>query len=261
MQISSNGAEIFYQVDGPDDGPTVMFANSLGTDSRVWDPIIPYLTPGLRLIRFDKRGHGQSSVPTPPYDIETLAADAEAIIETVGATNVLFVGLSIGGLIGQALASRRPDLLKGFVLMDSGAKLGTAEIWQTRIDAIKAGGVEGISDAILDRWFAPEFRNDEAKLAPWRALLLATPKDGYIGCSAAIAAADYRKTTPNLTVPMTAMVGEYDGATPPELVKETAAMVGAPCHFIANAGHLPCVEQPEVTARIITDFQKEISHV
>ncbi len=261
MKVNSHDAEIFYRVDGPNDGPTIMFGNSLGTDMGVWDAMLPHLAPNLRLVRFDKRGHGQSSVPAAPYDIDTLVDDAQAVIDETKSNDIVFIGLSIGGLIAQGLAARKNHNLKAIVLMDTAAKLGTAESWQTRIDAIKENGLSGIADAVLERWFAPSFLKDDAQVSRWRDMLLSTPTQGYLGCCAAIANADFTNEAAELTLPTIAMVGEYDGASPPELVRNTAQLCDAHCYLIKNAGHLPCVEQPQKTATLINEFMEEIGHV
>lgn len=259
--VTSKGAVLHVQVDGPDTGPVVMFANSLGTDLRVWDPLLPHMPKGLRIVRFDNRGHGLSDCPDAPYDMDTLVSDAEAVVDALGLTNVAFVGLSIGGLIGQGLAARRPDVMRALVLMDTAAKIGSPEMWGDRIAAVQSGGLEPMGDAILDRWFAPEMRNDATRLAPWRNMLIRTPVDGYVGCCAAIAGADFTASTAALTLPVMAMAGSEDGATTPELVEATAKLCNAAFHVIANAGHLPCVEAPETVGALISDFLKEVGHV
>lgn len=259
--VTSQGVTLHVQVDGPDSGPVVMLANSLGTDMRVWDPLLPFLPTGVRIVRFDKRGHGLSDCPDAPYDMDTLVSDAEAVIDTLGLRDIAFVGLSIGGLIGQGLAVRRPDALRALVLMDTAAKIGSPEMWQDRIAGLRAGGISSMADAILDRWFAPEMRNDAARLAPWRNMLTRTPIEGYIGCCAAIAGADFTQSTSDLTIPVMAMAGSEDGSTTPEMVQATAKLCNATFHVIPDAGHLPCVEAPKQVGALISEFFKEVGHV
>ncbi len=259
--VTSNGVTLHVQLEGPEDGPVVMFANSLGTDLRVWDLLLPHLPEGLRIVRFDKRGHGLSDCPEAPYHMDTLVADAEVIIDTLGLRDIAFVGLSIGGLIGQGLAARRPEVMRALVLMDTAAKIGSPEMWQERIDALRTGGIGSMADSFLNRWFAPEMRNDPARLAPWRNMLTRTPIEGYIGCCAAIAEADFTRSTRALTLPVMAMAGSEDGATTPEMVRATADLCNAAFHVIQDAGHLPCIEAPEQVGALITDFLKETAHV
>ncbi len=151
--------------------------------------------------------------------------------------------------------------MRALVLMDTAAKIGSPEMWQDRIDALRTGGIGSMADAILDRWFAPEMCNDPARLAPWRHMLTRTPIEGYIGCCAAIAEADFTQSTRALTLPVMAMAGSEDGATIPEMVRATADLCNAAFHVIQDAGHLPCIEAPEQVGALITDFLKETAHV
>jgi len=242
-----------YRTDG--EGPAVLFANSLGTDLRLWDAVVPLL-PGIRAIRFDKRGHGLSD-RGPQEGIAGFAADAAALIEAVAGGPVVFVGLSIGGMIGQALAQSRPDLVRALVLSNTAAKMGTPELWRARIGAVRAGGVEAIGDAVMERWFAPEFRATP-DLALWRNMLERTDAEGYVAACAAIAAADLTVDTAKLNLPVLAIAGDRDGASPPELVQGTAGSIrGASFHVIPGAGHLPCVETPAAWAALVAPFLTE----
>lgn len=249
--------QLHWHEDGPADGPAVVFANSLGTDLRLWDKVVPLLPKKLRLIRFDKRGHGLSSCPDAPYAMDDLVADTEALLDQIGVRDCIFVGLSIGGMIGQALAARRPDLVRALVLSNTAAKMGDAAMWQSRVSAIRADGIESVADAILDRWFGPDFRNtDEATL--WRTLLTRTPVEGYVGCCQAIAGTDLRPTTAKLQLPTLGIAGSADGASPPDLVQDTTGLIpGARFRVISGAGHLPCVEKPDEYAGLLAKFLKE----
>ncbi|MEM9049667.1 MAG: 3-oxoadipate enol-lactonase [Pseudomonadota bacterium] len=264
MQMAMlNGIRVHYALSGPEDGPALVLANSLGTDYRVWDALLAHLPAGIRLLRYDKRGHGLSECPAAPYQMETLVADAEALIEHLGLCDILFVGLSIGGLIGQGLAAARPDLLRGLVLMDTAARIGTEAMWDERIEAINRGGIAAIEEQILSRWFSEAFRTQQrAALAGWRHMLCRTPEDGYLGCAYAIRNADYTVATAALDLPVLAMAGDEDGSTPPALVQATAELVArARFELIRGAGHLPCVERPEETGALISAFAREIGHV
>lgn len=241
-----------YRIDGAASGPTLVFANSLGTDLRLWDGLLPLLPQGWRFVRYDKRGHGLSDLGGA-VSAADLADDAAALIERLGGP-VVFVGLSIGGLIAQALAARRPDLVKALVISNSAAKLGTAESWQARIDAIRAHGLAGIADAVMERWFAPTFRASPA-VTPWRNMMIRTPEAGYIAACGALAGADQTEATRALRLPTLVIAGGEDGSTPLDLVRATAGLVpGAAFHVIPGAGHLPCVENPAAYAAILLPF-------
>jgi 3-oxoadipate enol-lactonase len=259
--LKANGVKLNWREDGDPAGVPVVFANSLGTDLRLWDQILPLLPSGLRIIRFDKRGHGLSDCPPAPYAMDDLLTDAEALLDGLGISDCVFVGLSIGGMIGQGLAARRPDLVHALVLSNTAAKMGDAAMWQTRIDAIRAGGIEALADAVMERWFSPAFlvRPD---LTAWRNMLTRTPVEGYIGCCHAIAGADLTESTKALTLPTLAIAGSEDGASPPDLVQGTARMIaGSRFTVIEGAGHLPCVEDPAAYAALLNDFLKEHAHV
>jgi 3-oxoadipate enol-lactonase len=250
---------VHCQESGPATAPLLVLANSLGTDLRVWDALLPRLHRRFRVLRYDKRGHGLTDATPGPYAIRQLAEDLARLLDARAATGAVVCGLSIGGMIAQALVSMRPDLVRGLVLMDTAHKIGTPDMWAERIAAIRAGGIASIADAILARWFTPEFHRDrEAELAGWRNMLSRAPVDGYLGCCAAIRDADLTAAARAVAVPTLCMVGEMDGSTPPDLVADLARLVpGARFVTIAGAGHLPCVEQPDAVASAMLGFFEE----
>ena len=236
----------------------MVFANSLGTDLRLWDSVVEQLPDRYRIIRYDKRGHGLSACPPAPYSMGSLVSDAERLLGHLGVSNCVFVGLSIGGMIAQGLAVKRPDLISAMVLSNTAAKIGTTEMWEDRIAAVRAGGIAALSDMILERWFSRAFRST-ADFALWRHMLERQPDEGYIGCCAAIAGTDFMTPTSSLTLPTLAIAGSEDGSTPPDLVRETAALIaGSRFQLIRGAGHLPCVEKPDDYADLLRQFLKEV---
>lgn len=246
-----------YQIDGPDDGLKIVFANSLGTDLRLWDAVLP-LMPGIRAIRYDKRGHGLSDFGGA-ITIGDLAEDAAALIEIAGGP-VVFAGLSVGGMIGQALAAKRPEMLRALVLSNTAARMGTPEMWNMRIDSVRQGGLVSIADAVMERWFAPAFRTNPEAHA-WRNMMIRTDERGYIAACEAIASADLTRSTATLDLPALVISGGQDGASPPDLVCETANLISdATYHIIPEAGHLPCVETPHAWAALLTTFLQEVSN-
>ncbi|MFN4129362.1 MAG: 3-oxoadipate enol-lactonase [Paracoccaceae bacterium] len=251
---------LHVSVDGPNASPSVVFANSLGTDLRLWDKVLPLLPPGLRYVRFDKRGHGLSAVGGG-WALDDYVKDAIAVIEQVARGPVVFVGLSMGGLIAQSVADRRPDLVRALVLSNTAAKLGTADGWQARIADVVAGGLERIADTVMDRWFAPAFRATP-EVTLWRAMLTRTPVRGYTAACAAIAGADQTTATATLRLPALVIAGSADGASPASVVKATAELIpGSAFYEIPDAGHLPCVETPAEWAALVAPFLKEHADV
>jgi 3-oxoadipate enol-lactonase len=260
MQVRAvNGVRLHYRVEGDADGAPVVFANSLGTDFRVWDRLLPLLPAGLRVLRYDMRGHGLSDAPEGDYFMGDLVADAAGLMEALGFRDAIFVGVSIGGVVAQGLAAERPDLVRAVVLSNTAAKIGTEATWRDRIATVRAEGIEAIADGVLEKWFTRAFHAERAEeLAGWRHMLTRTPLDGYCGCCAALAGTDLRESTAGLRQPVLAVVGSDDGSTPPDLVRETAeSIIGARFEIIRGAGHIPCVEAPEALARVIGEFVKE----
>ncbi len=259
MEVAEiGGLCLHYRIDGPKDGAPLVFVNSLGADFRLWDQVVARLPGRLRILRFDKRGHGLSDCPPGPYTMAALVADTERLMAALGFENAVVVGLSIGGMIAQGLALKRPDLVCAIVLSNTGAKIGTPEMWAQRIAAIRTQGIAAIADQVLERWFPLPFRASRAAV-PWRHMLTRTPAEGYLGCAAAIAGADFRSELGALTIPALGIAGSEDGSTPPAAVRETLALIpGSRVEVIEGSGHLPCVDQPERFVQILTAFLAEL---
>lgn len=246
-----------YHDSGARGGMPILFANSLGTDLRMWDGVTAAL-PGLRCIGFDKPGHGLSATPAQPWTVEDMAQDVIALMDHLGIARAIVAGCSVGGLIAQAVAVAYPDRVSGLILSNTAAQIGTAEMWAARISALRAGGIAAISAAILERWFAPAFLNSPDSL-PWQMMLLRCDLDGYIGTCEALAKADLRAHLPALRVPTLVLAGSEDQATPPALVAQTAALIpGARLETLIGSGHLPAIDAPLETAALIQSFAKDL---
>lgn len=253
-------ARLHWRDEGDPQGAPVVFAHALGLDLTIWDKVLPLLPPGLRLIRYDLRGHGASEVPPSPYSMGALVRDAEALLDRLKVRNCVFVGLSVGGLIAQGLAVKRLDQVRALVLSNTAAKIGTRAIWDERVAAVRAGGVAAVADGVLARWFPPAFL-DGAEGRHWRARLLACPAEGYAGTAAAIGGTDFLTPTSGLRLPTLAIAGSEDGSTPPDLVRELADLVpGAEFRLIRGAGHLPPIDRPKAFADALTEFLAALGH-
>ncbi|MBP0617306.1 3-oxoadipate enol-lactonase [Jiella mangrovi] len=255
-----NGIVLHHRVDGPEGAPALVLINSLGTDYRIWDAVVPHLADRYRVIRYDKRGHGLSEVPPAPYRMDDHSADLLALLDHHGVERAFVVGLSIGGQIALGLAARNDRRLAGLVMMDTAHKIGDEAGWNGRIAAIEKDGIAAIAEQILTRWFTPAFRSpDNAAFTGYSSMLVNTPAEGYLGSCAALRDADHTETARNLKVPTLCMVGDQDGSTPPDLVRSCADLIdGARFEIVAGAGHLPCIERPEVTARLVGAFADEV---
>jgi 3-oxoadipate enol-lactonase len=257
-----NGVTLHYQVIGAAEGrPVLVFANSLGTDFRIWRDVIVRLVGDFAIVLYDKRGHGLSDIGDTPYAIEDHVGDLSGLLDFLKVRDAVICGLSVGGLIAQGLYAARPDLVRALILCDTAHKIGTADMWNARIRAIEEEGIEAIADLILERWFTAEYRDpDNAEFVGYRNMLLRTPRQGYVATCAALRDADFTKAARLITVPTMCVVGEEDGSTPPELVLELSKLIpGAYYQKIAKAGHLPCIEQPVVLTDAIKAFIEKIS--
>jgi len=262
MIFDHGEVRLHYLDEGPRDGAPVVFAHALGTGTLLWDAVIPLLPPSLRVIRYDARGHGQSSCPPAPYSMGALIRDAECLLDHLEVRAALFVGLSIGGMVAQGLAVKRPDLVRALVLSNTGAKIATPAIWAERIaTARRPGGMADLARASCERWFARAFRQ-EGRHLPWLDLLSRHDPEGYIGCASAISGTDFYTSTSGLRLPVLGIAGVEDGSTPPDLVRETVDLIpGSRFQLIRGAGHVPPVDHPEAYARVLTDFLRATDHI
>ena len=260
-EVLRDGVRLHAEVQGPDDGPAVVFSNSLGTTLHLWDTILPYLPKGLRIIRYDMRGHGQSDVPDAPYSMGQLVSDAEAVCDAFDVRDAVFVGLSVGGMIAQGLAVKRPDIIRALVLSNTAAKIGNPTFWQDRIETIRANGMAAASDEIMQRWFGRDFY-ETSEMLRWKEMFEAIDVTGYTGVCAAIAGTDFYTPTSGLRIPTLGIAGTEDGSTPPDLVRETVDLIpGSQFALIRRTGHLPCVEKPEAFAKHLCDFMSATGHL
>lgn len=238
---------------------TLVFANSLGTDMRIWVDVARVFSETMRFVRYDKRGHGMSDAPDAPYSLADHVDDLDALLTHLEIDNAIIVGVSVGGMIAQGVALKSPERVRGLILCDTAAKIGTADAWDERINAIRASGLESIGDGIMERWFSSGYRaGSPVELKLWRNLLVRTPVEGYVGTCAALRDADMRESVGTLDMPVLCVCGDEDGATPPDVVRELAGMIpGATYLEVARAGHLPCIEQPAILANAISAFISE----
>jgi 3-oxoadipate enol-lactonase len=253
---------LHYLDEGTPSGPPLVLAHALGTGALMWDGLVPLLPPGLRVIRYDARGHGQSSTPPAPYTMGALVRDAEALMDHLRVRDAMFVGLSIGGMVAQGLAVKRPDLIRALVLSNTGAKIATPEIWEGRIaTARRPGGMEELARASCERWF-PRAHVAAGRHRPWLEHLSHHDPEGYAGCAAAISGTDFYTPTSGLRLPTLGIAGSEDGSTPPDLVRETVDLVpGARFRLLRGTGHVPPIDAPEAYAACLTEFITATGHL
>ncbi|MEO6299756.1 MAG: 3-oxoadipate enol-lactonase [Paracoccaceae bacterium] len=259
--VSLSDIRINARVDGPTDGPAVVFVHALGTDLTIWDGVLSHLTGRYRTLVFDHRGHGGSDTPAPPYAMGTLVRDCERLMDHFGLKDAVVIGVSLGGLVAQGLAVKRLDQVRAVVLSNTAARIGTPQMWHDRIDEIRKFGLNTYAEGAMQRMLGADFRNNPA-LPYLRCLLTATDPDGWIGCAAAIAGTDFYTTTASLRLPALVIAGANDGTTPPDLVRETADLIpGHQFALMRGTGHLPMVEKPAEFAALLKMFLHDIGHI
>ena len=254
---------LHYEVRPAQDGaPTVVYSNSLGTDLRIWDGVLAAMPPEFGALRYDKRGHGLSDLTATPGDLDAHVRDVAALMDHVGLGRAVICGLSVGGVIAQRLAALEPSRVLGLVLSNTAAKVGSPQDWNARIEKVREGGLQAISDAVMARWFAQSFHRDQpATLAGMTNMLVRQRAESYIAICRMLRDTDLTEAAGTLTVPALCIAGEFDGATPPDLVRATAERIeGAEFALIDGVGHIPCVEAPgEVAARIAEFVRDRVS--
>lgn len=254
-----NGRLHHYHLRTGDAGRAIVFVNSLGTDLRIWDDVIERLPHGIPTLAYDKSGHGLSAGGA--VSIEDLASDLAGLMDALGLRDALVCGVSVGGMIAQVVASTRPDLITGLVLCNTGHRIGTAEVWTDRITNLDEAGIEPMADGILERWFAPCFRETcPDVVAGYRIMLTRTPATGYRAVCAAIRDADLEDHARRIVCPTVCVAGSDDLATPPDVLDALASLIpNAQCELYKSVGHLPCIEVPDMLADEILKHREAVA--
>jgi 3-oxoadipate enol-lactonase len=258
MKITANGVSINYTLEGPVSAPVVTLSHSLATNLSMWDPQIPALAPRYRVLRYDTRGHGGTDAPEGPYSLEQLAEDVRALLHALGIARTHFIGLSLGGFIGQILALKYPQMLHGLVLCDTSSRVPpeARPTWDERIKVTRTQGMEPHVEPTIGRWFtAPFWEKRPDVVEPVRAMIRATSPRGYIGCCRAIAALDLTDRLHAITAPTLIIVGEDDPGTPVAASRTIHEKIrGSELVILKSASHLSNMEQPEAFNRAVTTF-------
>ena len=251
-----NGTTLHYRSDGDLQATPLVLLHSLGTDLRLWDDLVPRLDRNLHLIRFDLRGHGLSADPAGELTVEDFSGDIAALLDHLEVEKAVILGISIGGLIALDFALRNQARVRSLILADTAARIGTPELWQTRMQALRAHGMAHLADSILARWFAPDFAaRCPTQFQGLRTQFTRNSVAAYTAACAALRDADLRADVPQITVPALVLCGAQDAATPPDAVQELARSLPN-AHFAAlpGAGHTPPIEQPQMMADQINAF-------
>jgi 3-oxoadipate enol-lactonase len=258
MKILANDIQINYELTGQENAPMVMLSHSLASSMVMWNPQLDSLESHFQVLRYDMRGHGDSDAPDGAYTLELLAEDAVALLDALGIDSVHFVGLSIGGMIGQGLALNHGDRLKSLALCDTSAIMPdeAQPILQERIAVARASGMADQVDGTLERWFTPQYlQENPPEVEMIRQQIAATPLAGYLGCSEALWGLNYLERLSEIKLATLIMVGEEDPGTPvaaSEAIHERIA--GSQLVILPSARHLSNIEQADVFNQSLLDF-------
>jgi 3-oxoadipate enol-lactonase len=260
--MTRSAPSIHYSVRAPRNGKaprkTVVLSHALGCDLTMWDQLANQLAEDCRVICYDHRGHGSSAAPAGPYAMADLADDAARLLRELDSGPVVWVGLSMGGMVGQELALRHPPLVAALVIANStsGYPEEARAMWRQRIDTVRAGGIEAIADAVMGRYFSDAFRaGHAATVARFRRRLTTTDVEAYVGCCAAVAGIDTTERLPRIAVPALVIAGELDAGTPLPMSETLAQRIpGARLAVLQDASHLSATEQPEQFSQVVSQF-------
>lgn len=253
--IRRQGVTLHYQLEGLDTAPVLVLSNSLGTDLSMWSPQIDRLKAHFRVLRYDVRGHGASGQSDEPFTIADLASDVLAIMDDAGIGKARFCGLSMGGMTGMWLAANHAHRFSCFVLANTATVIGPASGWNTRIDTVRAGGMQAIVSAVLARWFTPGFLMDHpAQVTPVEQMLRRMAPEGYTAACVAVRDADLRSVLDNITAPVLVIVGTHDSATSAAQGGAIADAISGAQYMELPAAHLSNWQLPEVFTDIIVTF-------
>lgn len=258
MRIWNGNIDVSCGIEGKEEAPWVILSHSLGSCMEMWGPQMGDMGRHFRVLRYDTRGHGGSEATPPPYTLEGLAADAVGLMDALNIAEAHWVGISMGGMIGQAMALGYPRRLRSLALCDTAAIVSAEaqSVWEERIDRVRSLGMASVVEETLSRWFTPPFlAKPPPEVERIRAHLLKTPVEGYIGCSEAIRRLNYLPRLPEIRIPTLILVGDQDPGTP---VGASLAMheriPGSRLVVLPEAAHLSNIEQAEAFTRNLLDF-------
>ena len=253
--IDVQGAKFHCRVEGPAPAPWLVLSNSLGADLTMWDDQMPALAQRFRVLRYDTRGHGASAVTPGPYSIERLGRDVLALLDALEARKAHFCGVSMGGMTGMWLGAHAAERIDRLVLANTAPQIGTPEIWNTRIDSVRKGGLAAIADPLMERWFTERFRNRApATVARIRGTLIASSSEGYVAACAAVRDADLWGVVGGIAAPTLVIAGTHDPSTPAAEGRKLAQRVTGARYVELDAAHISNVEQAERFTAELTGF-------
>ena len=254
-EVESSAAKISYTAEGPPDRPVVLFINSIGTTRDLWLPQVPELVGTYRLIRYDARGHGASSVPAGDYTIAQLARDALAILDAESVSRAHICGISFGGITAMWLGVHAPQRVASLILANTAARIGSVQSWTDRIALVKNKGMREVAELAIPRWFTDDFRQGHPEIVErFRAMVEACPAQGYLGCCAALRDEDLQEAISAIRCPTLIVAGRTDIATPVAGLEFVHGRIVGSKMVTLDAAHLSNVEQAEAFTSAVMGF-------
>ena len=254
----SNGARFNYHFDGPADAPLLVLSNSLGTNLSMWDPQIPALAAQFRVLRYDTRGHGQSSVTAGPYSITQLGRDVVGLLDGLGIERAHFCGLSMGGVTGMWLGVYAADRINRLVLCNTAAKIGSRDTWNPRIEMVRTKGMAAVAETQAERWFTPAFiAKAPDVIAATRQMIAGTSPEGYAANCGAIRDMDQRDTISCIRARTLVVAGVHDPVIPGADVRYLVDIIPGAKLVELDASHLSNVEAPVEFTKALVNFLTE----
>jgi 3-oxoadipate enol-lactonase len=257
MQVKANGITFNHQVEGAENAPWLIFSNSLATNLTMWDDQAAHFARSFRVLRYDQRGHGETEAPAGRYPFDTLLADAIALMDALAIKRAHFCGLSLGGATAMGLAERHPDRFDRIIVCDSpcASSPASAQQWEERILVAQKDGMTALADSTLARWFPPAIlASDPPHIAKVREMILTTPVNGFVGCSAALADHDFRSAAGTVTRPVLFLAGEKDGTNAASMRELQVKTPGSRYVELAGAGHISNMDRSAEFTKAMAEF-------
>ncbi len=257
MQISANGINVSYRIDGPQGAPWLVFSNSLLTNFSMWDEQASHFSAKYRVLRYDQRGHGGTEASTAPYTFGMLIADAVALLDALSIERAHFCGLSMGGVTVMGLTQLHPERVDRAAICDTpcASSPATAQQWLERIEIARKQGIEALEQSTLERWFPAEtIASNPQFFHRLRQSIRSTPVEGFAGCAAALADHDFRSAAHKVRNPVLFVAGEKDGAVPAAMRSLHAALPGSQFAELPGAGHISNLDRPQLFNEVLESF-------
>ena len=253
--VETKDLRMHYQLDGSADAPTLVLSNSLGTNLSLWDSQLPIFSQSFRVLRYDSRGHGQTSATQGEYSVEMLGRDVLQLLDALNLQRVNFCGLSIGGMTGMWLAVNAPHRLENLVLSNTAPQIGKPDTWNERIGAVRKGGTKAVAEQVVDRWFTPDFRlSHPDEITKTRNMIESTSTDGYVGSCTAVRDFDFWEKVGAIRSQTLVIAGTQDASVPTSDAQKLAKQIPAATYIELAAAHISNVEAASRFTEEVSSF-------